>query len=155
MSTYTNSSAFAGRGSELQYDVPASSPVTQKTLSEIKTIQFTGAKYDLADVTNFESGNFREWLPTLADSGDLSFTGNLIPNDNTESDLISFFNAATLITWHVVLPAAPGQGFNTSLGTFTFKGYVSSIDRDIPVDKEGTISGKIKITGEISYAAGS
>jgi hypothetical protein len=155
MSVYTNSNAFAGRGSQLQYDVPDSSPVTQTALAEIKTIQFSGAKYDLADVTNMESGNFREWLPTLADSGDLSFSGNLIPNDATESDLISFFNAATLINWHVVLPAAPAQGFETSLGTFTFKGYVSSIDRDIPVDKEGTISGKIKITGEISYAAGS
>ncbi len=151
---YTNSGAFPGRGSALQYSTNPPS-VAYKVLAELKTLVFSGAKYDLADVTNFLSSNFREWLPTLADSGELSFTGNLIPNDASEGDLIGFFNAATLVTWQVVLPPQATTGFPTSLGTFTFKGYVSSIDRNIPVDKEGSISGKIKITGQISYAAGS
>lgn len=151
---YNGSQAFAGRGSVLQFSTnPPSIPFT--VLAEIKTIAFSGMKYDLADVTNFESSNFREWLPTLADSGELSFSGNLIPNDPTQTDLIGFFNSATLVTWEVVLPAAPQQGFNTSLGTFTFKAYVSSIDRNIPVDKEGSVSGKLKITGEITYTQGS
>lgn len=152
--SYTGSAAFAGRGSSLQFSVNPPS-VAYVPAAEIKTISFSGSKYDLADVTNMESGNFREWLPTLADSGELAFTGNMIPNDATEGDLIGFFNTATLVTWQVVLPAAPQQGFAVSLGTFTFKGYVSSIDRSIPVDKEASISGKIKITGQISYAAGS
>lgn len=152
--TYTNSQAVAGRGSALKYSTNPPS-VSYQTLAEIKTIQFSGAKYDLADVTNFNSTNFREYLPTLADSGELSFSGNLLPNDATETDLIGFFNAATLVTYQVVLPAAPAQGFNTSLGSFTFKAYVSSLDRSIPVDKEASISGKLKITGAISYSAGS
>lgn len=152
--TYVNSSAFAGRGSLLKYSTNPPS-VSYQTLTELKTLQFTGAKYDLADVTNFQSSNFREWLPTLADSGELSFSGNLIPNDTTEVDLIGFFNNATLVTYQVVLPASATQGFPTTLGTFTFKAYVSSIDRSIPVDKEASISGKLKITGAISFAAGS
>jgi hypothetical protein len=65
--TYTNSTAFAGRGSLLKYSTNPPS-VAYQTLSELKTLQFSGAKYDLADVTNFQSSNFREWLPTLADS---------------------------------------------------------------------------------------
>ncbi len=151
---YINSQATAGRGSKLQYSTnPPSVPYT--VLAEIKTANFSGLKYDLADVSNFESSNFREWLPTMADSGDLAFTGNLIPNDPTEAQLISFFNAATLVTWEVVLPAAPAQGYMTSLGTFTFLAYVSGIDRNIQFDKESTISGKLKITGPITYAAGS
>lgn len=152
--SYTNSAAVAGRGSALQYSTNPPS-VAYTPAAEIKTISFSGSKYDLADVTNMESGNFREWLPTLADNGELAFTGNMIPNDTTEEALIGFFNTATLVTWQVVLPAAPAQGFSVSLGSFTFKGYVSSIDRSIPVDKEMSISGKIKITGQISYAAGS
>lgn len=154
MSAYTGSSAFAGRSSILQYSVNPPS-VDYTTLAEIKTIQFSGMKADLADVTNMESDNFREWLPTLNDSGDLSFSGNLIPNDASQGDLIAFFNAQTLVTFEVVLPAAPQQGFNTSLGTFKFKAYVSSVDRNIPVDKEASLSGKLKITGRISYTAGS
>lgn len=152
--SYSSSNAFAGRGSALQYSTNPPS-VAYQTLSELKTIQFSGAKYDLADVTNFQSSNFREWLPTLADSGDLSFSGNLIPNDTTESDLIGFFNNATKVTYKVLLPANPAQGFNTTLGYFTFQGYVSSLDRSIPVDKEATISGKIKITGAITFTPGS
>lgn len=152
--SYTNSQAVAGRSSVLEYSTDAAS-VPFTTLAEIKTIQFSGMKYDLADVTNMQSSNFREWLPTLADSGDLSFDGNLIPNDASQADLIAFFNAATLVAWKVVLPPAPQQGFSVSLGTFSFNAYVSSIDRNIPVDKEMSLSGKLKITGRISYTEGS
>src|SRR5579864_6919543 len=136
--SYIHSQAFPGRASALQFSVnPPSIPYV--VLAEIKSITFSGLKYDLADVTNMESSNFREWLPTLADSGDLAFTGNMIPNDPTEASLIDLFNNATLTSWQVVLPPAPQQGFNTSLGTFTFLAYVSGIDRSIPVDKEASI----------------
>ena len=151
---YTNSAAFAGRGSQLQYSTNPPS-VAYVALSELKSINFSGSKYDLADVTNMESSNFKEWLPTLADSGDLAFSGNLIPNDATEAALIGFFNAATLIDWKVVLPANVAQGFNISLGNFTFKGFVVEIARTIPVEKEGIITGKIKITGQVQYSVGS
>lgn len=154
MSTYTGSNAFAGRGTTLEYSLNPPSVAYVQAL-EIKTIQFSGSKYDLADVTNMNSGNFREWLPTLADSGELSFTGNMIPNDATEEDIIGFFNVAALVTWQVVLPANAQQGFPSTLGTFTFKAYVSSIDRSIPVDKEASISGKLKITGEVAFTPGS
>lgn len=138
--TYVNSQAFAGRGTQLEAEY--GSPLAFVLIAEIKTIQFTGSKYDLADVTNMESGNFREWLPTLADSGELSFTANYIPGDPTQDELQSLFNNATLTNWQVVLP--------NNLGNITFKGYVTSLDRDIPVDKEGSITGKIKITGEVT-----
>ena len=137
--TYTTSQAFAGRGTKLEAQY--GSPLAFTELAEIKKISFTGSKYDLADVTNMQSGNFREWLPTLADSGELSFEANYIPGDATQSALTGLFNAATLTAWKVILPGG--------LGEITFNGYVTSLDRDIPVDKEGSISGKIKITGQI------
>lgn len=152
--SYNGSQAFAGRNTVVQYSTNPPS-VAYVQLAEIKTIGFSGAKYDLADVTNMNSGNFREWLPTLADSGDLSLAGNMIPNDVTENAAIGFFNNATLVSWEVVLPANPAQGYNVSLGTFSFKAYVASIDRNLPVDKEATISLKLKITGEVTYTAGS
>ena len=150
--SYVRSQAFAGRSTVLQYSTnPPSVPYS--ALTEVKTIGFSGMKYDLADVSNMNGGNFKEWLPTLADSRDLAITGNLVPNDQSEIDLIGFFNAATLVTWEVVLPA--GLGFPVSEGTFKFTAYVQSIDRSIPVEKEATISVKLKITGAISFIAGS
>lgn len=150
--SYINSQSFAGRGTALKYSTnPPSVPYVQMT--EIKTIGFSGMKYDLEDVTNMNSSNFKEWLPTLADSGDLSITGNMIPNDPTEVAVLGFFAAATLVTWEVVLPAGPG--FPTSEGTFTFAAYVQSVDRTIPVEKVATVSIKLKITGAVSFVAGS
>lgn len=151
---YVSSQAFAGRGSQLLYSTnPPSVPYV--AVAELKMINFSGSKYDLSDVTNMESSNFKEWLPTLADSGDLAFSGNLIPNDVTEAAIIGFFNVATLVSWEVVLPPNVAQGYPTTLGTFSFLGFVVEIARTIPVEKEGSISGKIKITGKVSYATGS
>lgn len=140
---YTSSQAFAGRGSVLQFGSGSASPYTFTLLAEVKKIQFSGSKYDLADVTNFESGNFREWLPTLADSGEISFEANLIPSDASQNSLLNAFNNATLQPWQVVLPG--------SIGTFAFNAYVQSLERDIPIDKEATISGKLKVTGQIQF----
>jgi len=150
--TYVNSAAFAGRGSKLQYSTNPPS-VAYTILAEIKTIQFSGMKADLADVTNFQSSNFREWLPTLNDSGEIAFTGNLIPNDASASDLLGFFNNQTPVIFQVVLPASSTHP--VSEGTYTFKAYVVSIERSVPVDKEATISGKLKITAQITFTAGS
>jgi len=151
---YTNSQAVAGRASKLQYSSNPPS-VPYNLVAEIKTIGNSGMKYDLADVTNMESSNFREWLPTLADSGDITFAGNLIANDTSQADLINFFNTATLVSWEIILPPSVAQGFETSLGTFAFKAYVSSVDRSIPIDKEMSITFKLKVTGEILYSEGS
>lgn len=152
--SYNGSQAFAGRGSALQYSTNPPS-VAYTPMAEVKTISFSGSKYDLSDVTNMQSSNFKEWLPTLADSGDLAVTGNLIPNDATELAVIGFFNAATLVNWQVVLPPNAAQGFPTTLGTFSFKGFVVEIARSIPVEKEGSITLKIKITGQVTFEAGS
>src|ERR1700733_3642249 len=98
MSTpYTNSAAFTARGAVIAYESDPSVGFLQ--LAEITDINFTGAKYDLADVTNFESGNFKEWLTTLADSGEVSFNGNYIPTDTSQQSLLSFFNNGTLVYW--------------------------------------------------------
>lgn len=132
--------AFSPRGTTISFQTNPS--VAFAPLAEIKEINFTGAKYDLADVTNYSSGNFREWLTTLADSGEVSFTGNYIPSDVSQQSLLAFFNAGTLVSWKVTLP--------NSLGVITFQAYVQSLEHNLPIDKQATISGKLKITGEVT-----
>jgi predicted secreted protein len=137
---YTGSSAFAPRGTVIQFEAPGSTYF--EPLAEIKNINFSGAKYDLADTTNYESGNFREWLPTLADSGECSFEGNYIPGDPSQASLLNFFNNGTLVLWQVTLP--------NNLGQITFKAFVNSLEHNLPLDKEATISVKLKITGAVA-----
>lgn len=141
--SYTNSAAFSPRGTVIAYETLVS--VGFIPLAEIKEINFSGAKYDVADVTNYESGNFREWLTTLADSGEVSFTGNYIPTDASQAALLGFFNNGILVSWQVTLPAASG-----ALTPITFKAYVQSLEHNLPLDKEGMITGKLKITGAVT-----
>lgn len=140
MSTYTNSAAFVARGTVIAYKTDPS--VAYTALAELKEFNFSGSKYDLADVTNYESGNFREWLTTLADSGEVSFVGNYLPGEASQAGLLAYFNSGTLLDWQVTLPGA--------LGVITFKAYISGLDHNLPLDKEATISGKLKITGAVS-----
>ncbi len=148
---YTSSQAFSPRGTQLLYQTVAS--IGYLLLAEIKQADFSGQKLDLADVTNFQSGQYREFLATLLDSGDLTYKGNFIPSDSSQASLLGFFNAAQLVAWKVVLPTNP----STSLpyGHFTFNAFVSSLEFGLPNDKEATISGKLKITGPITFVAGS
>jgi predicted secreted protein len=139
--SYQGSAAFSPRGTVISYETPLTSSVITP-LAEIKQIDFTGAKFDLADVTNYQSGVFKEWLTTLADSGEVSFTGNYIPTDASQQALLGFFNAGLLVSWIVTLP--------NSLGTITFKAYVQSLEHNLPLDKEATITGKLKITGAVA-----
>jgi predicted secreted protein len=141
--SYVNSQAFAARGTTIGFLVEPS--VSYQTLAEIKEINFTGAKYDLADVTNYESGNFREWLTTLADSGEVSFSGNYIPSDASQQQLLGYFNNGTLVDWQITLPAAANAP-----NPITFRAYISSLEHNLPLDKEATITGKLKITGKVS-----
>jgi hypothetical protein len=150
---YSASAAFSPRGTQLLYANLNSSPLVYNLLAEIKQIDFTGQKLDLADVTNYQSGIFKEWLATLLDSGELTFKGNFIPGDTSQAALLNFFNAANRVNFEVILPNQPNT--TTPLGHFTFLAFVQEFTWSLPIEKEGTISGKLKITGPITYTANS
>jgi predicted secreted protein len=142
---YTGSQAFAGRGSTLERgDGDFSETFTP--IAELRKITRSGSKADLADVTNMESGAYREKLPTLLEPGEISFEGNYIPSDATQGYLQTDFDNQALHNWQIVLPG--------SRGTWSFKAYVTAIDvPDLQVDKEALITGKLTITGAPSFSA--
>jgi predicted secreted protein len=141
------SQAFSGYGLELQKGtgVFSGSPAVETfdTIAEIQQVAFTGSKVDLADVTNVASPNRRrEYIATLIDSGELTFTANFIPGDSTQAGLRTTMDAAEAVNWQVVLP--------NSLGTLSFAGILTSLDRNLDFSKEAKLSAKIKITGPIT-----
>lgn len=143
--TYVSSQAAAGRGTQLNMGSALVSP-TYTTLAEQIKVGMSGSKLDIEDVTNMESGIFREKLATLLDSGEISFEGNYIATDATQAALLTAYNTAALLPWQIVLPG--------TLGTWSFLAYVGSVDFDIQVDKKMTISGKLTITGARTFAGG-
>jgi hypothetical protein len=130
------SAAFAPRGTQLQR--------AGVTIAEVKKIQKTGSKQDLADVTNMDSPSFfREFLPTLNDSGEVSFDCNLIPGDAAQQGLLADFNGQVKSAYIVQLPSAQGR--------WNFDAFVMTDDFDLPIDKEGTRAVKLKITGPVTF----
>ena len=130
------SSAFAARGTQLQR--------AGVTIAEVTKINKSGSKMDLVDVTNMDSPSFfREFLPTLNDSGELSFDCNFIPGDAAQQALLDDFNNQVKSAYIIPLPSTKGR--------FSFDGYVTTDDLDLTIDKAATKPGKVKVTGPITF----
>lgn len=127
----------------------ASISVGGQAIAEVTKIQRSGAKADFADVTNFQSvGAYREVLPTLLDPGEISCDANYLGNQSAAQTLLQTeFDAQTLGNWTIVLPPKPGTTTG-SAGQWAFTAYVSSVDFDLPLDKEAKLSFKLKLTGK-------
>lgn len=136
--------AFKGQGAAIS--------VGGQAIAEVTKIQRSGAKADFADVTNMQSpGAYREVLPTLLDPGEISCDANYLGNQSTAQTLLQTeFDAQTLGNWTITLP--PKIGTTTSAGQWTFTAYVSTVDFDLPLDKEAKLSFKLKITGKPVFA---
>lgn len=134
------SSSFAARGSKLQR---SPDDATFTTVAEVLKITQGGSKSDLADVTNMDSpSSFREKLPTLLDSGDITFDCNWVPGSAIQTQLTTDFNNQTLLYWKILLP-------NGTNGV-SFQAYVTDKNFDLPIDKQGTKSLKLTITGPVT-----
>ena len=133
------SQAFSGFGTAVNLQT-LSSPYVFDLIEEVQTVEFTGSKVDLVDVTNMQSPTaYREYLATLKDAGELQFTANFLPAATGQGLLQGAFESRGVQSWTVVLPS--------SLGTFAFDGIVTSIDHSLNFDKEAKLTVKVKITG--------
>ncbi len=136
------SNAFTGYDQTLSISDGGSPPIGG-VISEVQSVDYSGSKVDLADVTHSKSPNRRrEFKATLIDSGEVSFTANFIPGDSSQAALRSLMDAAAPV--HVV------HTLPNSLGTRTFLAIIQSLDATTPFDKEAKLSCKLKVTGAIT-----
>jgi predicted secreted protein len=139
------SQAFSGFGTAVNLETSAS-PFVFDLIEEVQTVEFTGSKVDLVDVTNMQSPSaYREYLATLKDAGELQFTANFLPAASGQGLLQSAFESRAVQQWKVTLPS--------SLGEFDFAGIVTSIDHSLTFDKEAKLTVKVKITGPNVFTA--
>ncbi len=144
--------ARTGAGTKLQLQDGAS----YLTVVELLTLKQGGKKVDLIDVTNMDSAAqngliYREFITGLADGGELDFTANYIPGDAAQETFHAAFDG-TRKTWRITLPNDPTT--LVSMGHWDFQGYITTDEKDYPLDKQMLITGKIKITGPDTFTAG-
>ena len=123
----------------------AASPEVFTTVADVLAIDWNGKKLDTVDVTSMSStGNYREFIPTLFDGGELTFGLNYNPTNATHSGLKTDYDARTLRNWQLVLPS--------SLGTWSFAGYITEMSLNADLAKQLMQSCKIKVSGLPTFA---
>jgi len=116
--------------------------------------QFSGGKNDTEDVTNSDStGRAKEFIVTLLDSGQLKCGGNYVGSDTGQQALRSAFLSGALTPFQLTLPKTAQQ--QNSGDTFAFSAVVEESNIDVQYDKAITWSGSLKISGIITFTAGS
>lgn len=137
-----------------QTAVAFSGPVTYTAVAELKTLDFSGSKNDVEDVTNFDSaGRAHEFEVTLLDSGEIKIAGNYITSDVGQAAFRAAFQSGVKLSFQMILPLQAGQ---TVAGeTWIFIGAVTELDNTISYDKVLQFSSTVKISGLINVTPGS
>src|SRR5712691_6503407 len=99
------SKSFKGTGTQLQRDDGTGAFTL---ITELKNVDPAGAKSDFEDVSNLDSpSNYKEWLPTMLEAGEVNADGNFISDDVQQAALQTDFNNQALRNYKIVLPVDP------------------------------------------------
>jgi hypothetical protein len=136
--------AYPGRGSTLANGGTAGTSYT--TVGQLKKFAFSGLKADSDDITNLSSPTInKEWLKTIVDSDNVTFSGVLNPADPTfQALLTNLYTAGQTANnyWQITL---------TDGSTLVFQGFVLDFKpADVEYNKAIPFSGTIKITSQVT-----
>lgn len=144
--TYTGSLAQAGRGSSLSIGG------TPTVIGEIKTAGISGNSWGTADVTNFESGADQEFITTIRNNGELRLAGNRVVADAGQALVETAYSTGAITAFVLALPKTAAQ--TTSGDKYSFNALVQSRSFDVDVSKEISWSVTLKISGAVTFTAG-
>jgi len=121
---------------------------TFTTVAEVRDISGPGLSVGTADVSAHDGAGWREFVATLKDAGEVTFTLNFVPGNATQSysaGLIKNLVDKTLRNFQLVFPTA-------SPTTWTFAAYVTNFEPSAPVDGELSADVTLKISGAPTLA---
>ena len=145
--TYTSSQAQAGRGSQLAIGG------TPTMIGEVKGVPLNRGKWDLVDVTNFESGSDSEQMVTIRKPGSVTFTGNRVSGDAGQEAVETAYQSGALAAFTLTLPKTATQ---TSTGDkYTFNAFVVGSNFTDNVTQVIEFSIELQISGPCTLTVGS
>lgn len=107
-------------------------------------ITMPGIQFDTVDVTTNTSANgFREFIPGLADGGEVTFTINFHDDEEAHQELWTAQQARDVVAFQVAMPQ-----FETN-NLFDFDAFVTGLPISSPIDAQVTQDVTLKITGNI------
>lgn len=152
--SYTTTQAVAGRGAQLSIGpvVGTASP-TYTPVFELNSIPFSGPKWDMVDVTNFNSGGFSESLMTIQKWPTLNLGGNYVQLDPGQEAIAAAQATGSLYMFQLVYPLV---GTQTTKGkTISFNAYVMSYGTELTPTGEQKLNCELQPSGSFTVVAGS
>lgn len=139
------SSAFSGVGTKMYRATTEDGTYT--AFSEVNNISISGMSQETIDVTSLDSiGGYREFIKSFRDAGEATFTMNFT---NSNYDIVkSDFESDNAYYYKIVLP-------DDSQSTFSFAAFTTNIPVTIAGDDKVTADVTLKITGQMTFYAGS
>jgi len=149
--SYTGSKAQSGRGTKVSISAAIASP-TYTEIGEAKSAPLSGSTWNTDDVSNFDSGIDEEFITTMRAPGEPTITGNRVSSDAGQVIVDTVYNSGALAAFQVLLPKTAAQ---TSTGdAYTFTALIISREFPIEANKTVTFSLKLKISGPVTFTAG-
>jgi hypothetical protein len=152
--SYTGSKAQTGLGSILAINTASSGTPVYTTIGEITKLNQSGKKNNTDDVTNLESTD-EEFITTIPSPGTYAFTVNRVSSDAGQAALLTAFNSGAKTLFKITMPLAPGQ--TTTGDTQAFTAIVEDYNDSGSIEpkKTVTVEGSLKVSGAITFTAGS
>ncbi len=142
------SNAKSGMGTQFQRGDGAT-PENFTTVSEQVKIDGPTEKADTADVTNMDSpNNYREYISTLLEGGEVQLEMNYIPGSASQQGLRSDYTGRQRRNFKILVP----DGSGGTAATWSFAAVVTEMTRAYEVDKAMRQTVKLKVSGAPTVA---
>lgn len=123
-------------------------------VGELTGISLPDRSRDELETTNHDSGGDREFVPGLRDGGSVTLEGRFamgVAGDTGQTAIETNYEAEGDDAVEEMIITLPDNGGATAT-TFTFDGFVTAINGDLPMDDVGTFSVTVKVTGAVVKA---
>lgn len=113
------------------------------TIAEVTNISGPSESLETIDATHMESpSSYREYIPSLLDSGDISFDVNFLPGNATQTGLRTDMQARTLRNFQMVFT-------DSAASQYSFSAYVTGFEISAQIDDKLSASITLKVTGPV------
>jgi len=135
-------SAEKSLGTSLE-KVKSGSESTNLVISGIENIGEFGEEVEEIDVTTLDSGEYREFIPGLSDSGELPVTVTAKDNETVQDAIAGLVQSKAVESW--IWTAVSGAKYE-------FDAFVKSYkEGESAVDGKRTFSFTLRLTGSITF----
>ena len=130
----------------------ATGTATTATLANVTNISGLDSEDSEIDVTSHDStGNYREFVASFIDAGEVSFDLNFDPNAATHrattGGILYLRDQRTIVQWELKFPGTPSHKVG-------FQGFVKSAPLDLPFDDKQSATVAVRVTGSATWTYG-